>query len=168
MEREMLGALRKIPAVSPEWRTRIDDHDYRKSILRSFQVEAWIVSDLVRSTNLSIFSVTGTVAERWLRMPVERPYLRLAASNSTDLARRAVAELSVQDPCTLNDTAFDAVADAYVPWWNRLGHMALPRYSRIWKTAARLALEGELTGRVLDARQQRASAGTFRSAVCSG
>jgi hypothetical protein len=78
-----------------------------------------------------------------------------------------VAELSVQDPCTLNGTPFDAIADAYVPWWNRLRHMALPRYSRIWKTSARLALEGELTGKVLDARQQRASAGTFRSAVCS-
>jgi hypothetical protein len=167
MEREMLGALRKIPAVTPEWRTRIRDHDYRKSLLRSFQAEAWIVSDFARRTNVSMFSVTGTAAERRLRMPLDRPYLRLSASNSSDMARRAVADLSGQDPCTLDIAAFDATAKTHVPRWNRLGRNALPRFSRIWKTAARLALETELTGKVLDARLQGAGAGSSPSVVCS-
>jgi hypothetical protein len=164
LDRLILGAVRRVPAPTEEWRARVREHDYRKSMLTAFQTEGWLLSQFTRSSDPAALTViTGgtvdaprTALERYVYGPLARPYLRLAAANHSDVLRQAVADLKTKDACALDSAAFEQSTIARIPRWNILSKIAVPSLSRAWLAAARVEMEAELTQKTIEARLARA------------
>jgi hypothetical protein len=157
LDRQVLGIVRKVPVVPDEWRARLRERDYAKTLLTALQVEGWMVTTYAR---------TGTTGTAAVLAPLERPYLRLSGANHADIMRRLVADLKKEDPCTMDVSAFDNRVRSWVPRWNVLSAMALPNLGGHWRLAARSAVDAELSQKIVEARSTPPTA-DVSSSICS-
>jgi len=167
-----MSALRKLrnpPHASP---VGLAEHDYLVSMLRALEGQAWEMS--ADATRLAGAGRARPGARR-MRLRVERPYVRLMASDFSLVVGHMVAELKTADPCRMDPDTLIKKFESSLGSWNLLGRMAIPSLIRAWFSAGRPALEAELTQKVLAARALRNEDGGWPaelagldSAVCRG
>jgi hypothetical protein len=149
IDSQNLGAIRRIP-LQASWRDRVTAHDYRRSILVSFQGEVWDYSEQVRKFALS--------EERkelfWERVEslFEIPYERLSWAGYSDRMRTLILELQHQDPCTYDGNAFGPKLERSIPRWNVIAQETLPAEAQFFWVAAQATVAQELTRKILEVR----------------
>jgi hypothetical protein len=167
-----LGALRKVNDVPESWQARIAEHDYSISMLRALEGDAWRMSALIK--RLTAMDRPWSVGELVWR-PLWTSPMRLMASNYSETLRKMVSELKGMNPCFADPAALDGRGGKSIARWNVYGRMAMPSLDRAWWSAVEMALEAELTLRVLAARAAKQKGGDWPaelpglgSAVCPG
>ncbi len=174
------AVLRRIPAPLGEWQERLKTRDWRRSMLRSFQAEAWMFE---RGLQVEPSSMNAGGALRTgffgglgrIPGPLTKLWLELSLADYSDQMRRMAVDLRDQDPCAVDMGQFTRRLEAEIPWWNVLSKIAMPNLARSWGNVGRALLDDELTGLVLRARTQMRSdpkaapqTATIPSSVCVG
>ncbi|MET0556587.1 MAG: hypothetical protein ABW221_26350 [Vicinamibacteria bacterium] len=168
------GVLRRLAAPPPGWRERLGTHDFRASMLVSYQLEARQEIIYYRGTRFSWRELTASRdagAAAGLPPAVDRllttPYARWCAADRARRLRGLAATLRATEPCRLDPTAVDPSAD--LPRWNFLARITLPVATVRWSHVADVELDEELTGVVLDSRARPpVAADAVPSRVCGG
>jgi hypothetical protein len=165
---DLLLAVRYLASPSAVWRTRVMDHDYRRSVLVSFQGEVLFASEMMRRQREE-----RVQAGSWPRLAVwlEGPYDRLCLAGYSDLMRRAILGLrSSKNPCAA-DTSSSVFQSLQIPRWNVVAEEALPSLLATFDHATNFSILQDLTNRLLEARHEPGQAhwlqeGGFDSSVC--
>jgi hypothetical protein len=146
---ERAGVLRRLADPPPGWAQRLGAHDFRRSFLASYGMDARVLTAHVRRREAP---VDGPVASR-VRDAVRRllgtQYSRLAAADASRRLRGLAAALRSSDPCRV-----DAGALGGAPAWNAAARATLPYAAQRWSAVRDVELEEELTRVVLDTRAQ--------------
>jgi hypothetical protein len=167
-----LAALRKLHAAPHAWRTRIAEHDYRASMRRAFEGESWTFSASVNGWTPD--AELERRRRRGLLSRIDYPLLRLMAADTSLALTRMVVELKAINPCQADIKALDEWAGS-PSRWNLFGKEEIGGLATGWSSAARMALQVELTQKVLAARELRNARGAWpselpglESSVCPG
>jgi hypothetical protein len=165
-----LGALRKLRAPPPPWQARIAGRDYSTSMLRALQGEAWAMSATMKRLTATDQGRRRAARGLWFR--IEGPFMLLMASDFSAGLGGMVGELKTADPCRIDPAR---IGEGALARWDFIGRAAMPSLVRAWLGAEAMALEAELTRKVLAARELRDERGAWpkdlaglESAVCRG
>jgi hypothetical protein len=140
---ERAGVLRRLADPPPGWSQRLGAHDFRRSFLASYWMEARALTAHARRREEP---VGGPEAVRRL---FGTQYARLTAADASRRMRGLAAELRSSDPCRV-----DAGALGGAPAWNAAARATLPYAAQRWSAVRDVELEEELTRVVLDTRAQ--------------
>lgn len=175
------AVLRRVPGTLGDWQERLSSHDWRRSMLRAYQAEAWMFERLGVQVESFVLDAGGAQSSGFvgrikrLAKPLTRLWLKLSVADYSDQLRRMAVELRHQDSCALDIDKFTGRMEAEIPWWNVLSKIAMPSLARSWGSVGRALLDDELTGLVAQARAQVRSAttaapqtATIPSSVCVG
>jgi hypothetical protein len=173
------GVLRRLGETGPpQWRARLFEHDYRASLLDALRVEGWLWTE-VDSTNFKTPSTWDAwtrlnTVERWIPKPtvgvfrgLVRPYADFSVASVADELRRRLDNLGkVKGLCDYDLGEQDADLAFAVPKWNMFSSRLTKGLERAVRRIARLELELELTGKLLDLRAGRVTDRIEQSAAC--
>jgi hypothetical protein len=165
---EIFAAVRRLGPPPEAWRSRIATHDYRRSFSLSLQGEVLFATAGVARENDENANA-GLRCRLWGTF--QAPYTGLSLASYSDLMRRATLGLREwKDPCSFNVDTF--VESLHIPSWNVLARVSLPGLLPSYMRAIGAALDQEVTGRILEARESTEHAppvkGGFPSDVCPG
>jgi hypothetical protein len=170
LDEVLLGVLRKAPPPAPGWGERVREHDHRRSVMLSMQIEVWVLSRFARGHGRSGPVYRGgrpasgpPAIGRMLRQPLEQTYFRLAAGTHAKAVRRMGAGLTAEDVCTMDKATYDKLATR--SRWNFFGGNKTSVH--LVHLSLRRALDAELTQTILE-RDTLSGSGTLPSSVCSG
>jgi hypothetical protein len=184
-DERLMGVLRMVPGpVSSLWIERLRSLDYRRTLLDSLRVASFGEQEsalhqratlrFVRAANLfgdvsdyedyrrlldAELAWAGTRFFRYVQGPLERPFMRLCAAERSRITLRNVEALETEDGCG-SDFLSRETPDLEPQSVCRFlyGGESLS-YTRLWRSAAGLRIQAELTEWVLKARAARAGAG---------
>ncbi len=139
MQAGLARRLLRLPAE--EWKTRFQEHDYRASLLWALTVEA---AGLIRA--LPSDPSTFSRASQADFMNMERHFLIACRDSPVSAASDAVYRAANVEPDPLSAGEI-------------LGSIAIPNLANSWSRANRLAVDLELTTKILEARAQRTRLG---------
>jgi hypothetical protein len=166
IDSDILQAVRRLAPPSEAWRARVGTHDHRRSVLASFQGEVIFASEAMLRENAE-----NAQASLWCRLSgvFEAPYRRMCLASYSDLMRRATLGLRTwKDPCDFDTDSF--VQSLQIPRWNAVARESVPLLTSAYKSAAEIALDQEVTSRILEARSAPEVSwfkeGAVRSSVC--
>jgi len=140
------GVLRRLESVPEGWSERLDEHDYRRSLLEGLQLESWTWMRLDDPGTLYEVSPLQRAV-----FAAARPYARYCTADLSEAWHRRLVEISELD--YLCDRGADL--DIPVPQWNLVGRIAVPGYSGLIERIARLEIDLELTAKLLELRSAR-------------
>jgi hypothetical protein len=167
IDSDILRALRRLTPPSEAWRARVTAHDYRRSVLASFQGEVLFTSAQIQRSR-----VDNARAGLWCRLEgaLKVPYSRMCLANYSDLMRSAILDLrATKDACAVDEDSL--VKGLRVPRWNVVAWDLPSLLSAAYASAAGIAIDQEVTSRILETRSAPAEVpwlkeGGFRSSVC--
>jgi len=140
------GALRQIEELPAQWQERLAEHDFRDSFFTAMLLESWHWTQI---TEPQIFDNRPGRLER-AALTFTGPYANYCFADLSDDYRRrllTLAESGASCDYYLSDS--DASLDIPVPSWNLFGNLVKPTFRGVLDRLARLELDLELTGRVL-------------------
>ena len=140
------GVLRRLESVPEGWSERLNEHDYRRSLLEGLQIESWTWMRLDNPGTLYEISPLQRAV-----FAAARPYARYCTADLSEAWHRRLVEVSELD--YLCDRGADL--DIPVPQWNFVGRIAVPGYSGVIEPVARLEIDLELTSKLLELRSAR-------------
>lgn len=162
----LVGVIRKIKEVPPEWQgriTRLVKQDYPQSFLTSLEGDF-----LMTARSLSTYPLwKWTNAQPPLFAKVldafQRPYLRFSAVDYWQKATRGLHELPKQDFCNFDSEAFKDNHQLSAAWWNILGQDSISwnQWPKLW----RKLIEWELTQKVLQVKEIAVKQGSWPQQV---
>jgi len=164
------GVLRRLPNPPPGWRQR-PVADYRQSMVRACQLDAWVITSQLRGMGIQDVAETehGKPGSPGLSRRASRlltsPYVELMAADYSDRLRVAAVELASMDPCRFDAGAYQSGLEASIPRWSGIARVALPGAARIWDALGRAGFDAELTQQVLEAKARRADGAPFLLAL---
>lgn len=175
------GVLRRLPQVPAQWQGYLASSDERVSMLRSFQMEAWVMSEVFRGIGRGELSEYGDPLPTGDAAPkrgapsvlVQRllvgPYMELCAANFSARLQRAAADLRRHDPCAADRSE----SPVTLPRWNMFGRIFAPDFNSTWISVGCAEVDRELTRLVLVAKASRSApvsppASRVESSVCQG
>ncbi|MEG4459184.1 hypothetical protein [Microcoleus sp. N9_A1] len=184
-----VGVMRKADSLPAQWQQRLQERDYRESILTSLQGEylfqfkslqdflwkySWssLLERSGASSFLGIFTITNdppTSQEKILDWtlshvvvwfkPVIKPYVRFSAIDSYHAYKRSLAASRQQNVC-----ASDSAPAEDLAWWNYIGRTSTSFPSQTSK-AAKYMLDLELTQKILQVKALAAKTGKWPPSV---
>jgi hypothetical protein len=169
--RMQVGVLRQLEVAPDAWLRRLSEHDFRESLFLSMQLEARLMT-LIDHGAL----IDGELMPlQRLLVILGRPYARFCFATVSDEFRRRLDRLAeVEAMCwgRFADTGVDL--EVPVPRWNLLGKLVVPYLGGAVERLARLELDLELSGKLLELEAARAGGGVWppelpgieASAVC--
>jgi hypothetical protein len=157
------GALRQIETVPEPWHARLSEHDFRESFFTAMLVESWYWTQI---QDPQIFDERPGRMER-LAWTFTRPYANYCFADISDDYRRRLLELSERGPsCDYHLSDSDASLDIPAPFWNPFGDLVRPSFDGVLDRLARLELDLELTGRVLQLESTQWDEWVEQSSAC--
>jgi hypothetical protein len=166
------GVLRRLAEPPDGWSERLGAHDFRGSMLASFQLDARRELEYSRRQSVAWLGLGGSDAEpRSLPRTVDRllstPYARGCAADTSRRLRGLAARLRAPEPCRADEAALTPAPEELR--WNRLARITLPAAPVRWRHVADVELEEELTRIVLETRARPPGHGdTVASRICDG
>ncbi|WP_448514328.1 hypothetical protein [Parathermosynechococcus lividus] len=162
-QRLIVGTLRKLPQVPPQWQTRLGAHSYEDTLLTALSLESLFIYAATRRLPLeNMFDIskltwdeTPATAEYQdnlflkLLSPLSGPYMRWLAIDSYRVSREQLQQqLDVLDEpvCAENTPVLKPVTPAF---WNVLGDLASPSYENLILRTQQLKLDTEFSQRIL-------------------
>jgi hypothetical protein len=162
------AVLRRMTVPLGEWPERLGSQDWRRSVERSYQAEAFMFGRIGTDGSPS-HAGTGPATL------LGRLWLQPSIADHSDRIRRMAVELKQQDACAVDSESFARRMEAEIPWWNTFSTIAMPSLARGWDNVARAMLDDELTGLVVRAKAEVGGAktralplATSPSSVCAG
>jgi hypothetical protein len=166
------GILRRLAAPPDGWAGRLGTHDFRGSMLVSFQLEARLQLNYSRRQSFAWLGLGGPdTSARGIPRTVDRllttPYARGCAADTSRRLRGLAARLRAPEPCRVDEAALTPAPEELR--WNRLARITLPGAPVRWRHVVEVELEEELTRIVLETRADPPGhADRVASRVCSG
>lgn len=174
------GVLRSMHHLPPVWIDRMRERPFSQNMTRFLQIEVWQMTRLslepwgvldlgaIDSGNLPSAGFAGKI----VRYPTV-PFLRFALADYSVQTRVQASILRAERGCGLDIQGLSAEIEKSTPRWSVLTRISLPTLLRAWTAMREADLRRELTGRVIEARAERAAtghwpAGTLSSEVCEG
>jgi hypothetical protein len=177
MQDGVLRSLRRPPSV---WRDRTRGRPFSRNLTRSLRLEVWQYSNLANDS-WGAFDLGAIESGApppvgvggWLFRHATIPFVRVNLADFSEEARRAIAIVDRQTRCDLDVEGFSLQVEKSTPRWRVITRSALPPLLKSWLPMREADLRRELTGRVLEARAERAAtghwpAGETSSEVCEG
>lgn len=139
IDRQWLGVIRKLP-VDLDWTPKIAEHNYSKSFMKAFQVDAhWIW----RFRDVSLFDIP-------ILDPILQPYVRICVASSLEKEREEIASLQSLNPCSLGYDDFEEITESSK--WNLVEPERLPNEKKQFLgRLAKLEIDRELTAMIIRA-----------------
>ncbi|HSE40607.1 MAG TPA: hypothetical protein VLH08_07545 [Acidobacteriota bacterium] len=136
---QWLGVIRKLP-VDLDWTRKIAEHNYRKSFVKAFQVDAhWIWR--YRDVPLSDIPILDLILQ---------PYARICIASSLEKEREEIASLQSLNPCSLGYDDFEEITEPSK--WNLVQPERWPNEKKqILGRLAKLEIDRELTAMIIRA-----------------
>jgi len=158
------GALRQIEAVPEQWHARLTEHDFRESFFTAMLVESWHWTQI---KGPQIFDKSPDFMES-LVWTLAKPYANYCFADLSDDYRRRLLALTESGPsCDYHLSDSDASLDIPVPFWNPFGDLVRPSFVGALDRLARLELDLELTGRVLQLQSAPWDGWVEQSSACA-
>jgi hypothetical protein len=166
------GVLRRLAAPPAGWAERMGAHDFRRTFIATYQMEARLQADYMRSRSFTWRELLPraqdgppTWADRW----VTTPYAWWSAADYSRRMRRLAARLRETEPCRLDPAVLDNAITREVPRANRIARPALTQATYRWTAVRDVELDEELTRVVLETRARPPVNGdAVDSRVCGG
>lgn len=139
IDRQWLGVIRKLP-VDLDWIRKIAEHNYRKSFVKAFQVDAhWIW----RYRDVPLFDIP-------ILDPVLQPYVRICVASILEIEREEIESLQSLNPCSLGYDDFEEITESSK--WNLVQPERLPNEKKQFLgRLAKLEIDRELTAIIIRA-----------------
>ena len=166
------GVLRRLAVPPAGWAERMGAHDFRRTLLATYQMEARLQADYMRSRSFAwreLLPDAKTGPPAWADRLVTTPYAWWCAADSSRRMRGLAARLRETEPCRLDPAALDDAVARDVPRANMLARPALQQAAYRWTAVRDIELDEELTRVVLETRARPpVSADAVDSRVCGG
>ncbi|NEO32559.1 MAG: hypothetical protein F6K36_19430 [Symploca sp. SIO3C6] len=181
--KKQIDVIRKLDSLPPKWQQRLLEHNYGQSLLTTLELE--LIFQLRFTQNLDSYSFRQ-LKEDWLYVeadsekmllwwliflgPIAKPYYRLAAVDTFQVAKQALAKKQTPNICSSDW----AVIDDTLSWWNILDFDQLDVINNSLKGDYAM-LELELTQKILQIKELAAKEGKWpqsvpnlESSICPG
>jgi hypothetical protein len=166
------GVLRRLDAPPTGWAERMGAHDFRRTLLATYPMEARLQAEYMRSRSFAwreLLPDAKTGPPAWADRLVTTPYAWWVAADTSRRMRRLAARLRETEPCRLDPAALDEQLARDVPRANIVARQVLRQAAYRWTAVRDVELDEELTRIVLEARARPpAEADTVASRVCAG
>jgi hypothetical protein len=139
IDRQWLGVIRRLP-VDLDWTRKIAEHNYRKSFVKAFQVDAhWIWR--YRDVPLSDIPILDLMLQ---------PYARICVASVLEKEREEIELLQSLNPCSLGYDDFEEITESSK--WNLVQPERWPNEKKqILGRLAKLEIDRELTTMIIRA-----------------
>ena len=165
------GVLRQLEQVPPEWQQRLMERELTQEMITAIEGEFLFIYEGTRQ--VADWELEGAEG-LFFKSPIGRTYGRWSAIDTYNSSNSLPGLLETSNVCSFEPEAIAPVFQQ-VGWWNVLGQIAQPSFSRQWERAGRIMLELELTQKILQVKEIAAKEGqlpeslpNMESAVCPG
>ena len=150
--RTQVGALRKVEVDDSVWRSRLAEHDFKRSVFDTQLLDLWPRPDRSRQLEEIEYRSERSALKR-LKSRFEEPYGNIVWSEALEKMR--LAYLRIKASPVMGKDLWDEVHGPRKNASDIIVSIQMPNMVDCFKRVDRLVIESELTDKILEARQLR-------------